>query len=307
MSRLERASQSQSLPAARLASVSKRYGDTIALRDVTLDIAPGGIVALLGPNGAGKTTAVKLLLGLVAPTAGAVSLFGSDPRRSASRQNIGAMLQVGKVPETLRVREHIDLFRSYYPAPLSASETYESAGLQGLENRNFGDLSGGERQRVLFALAICGDPLMLFLDEPTVGLDVETRRTFWEKIRAFVARGRTIVLTTHYLEEADALADRIIVIDHGSVIADGTPDQIKQHVAGRKIRCTTALTDAELRGMAGVTVLRFEHGNAELAVTNAESVARELLFRDATLSNLEISRVQLEEAFLALTHVTEAA
>ncbi len=284
-----------------------RYDDKVALRDVSLDIGPGGLCALLGPNGAGKTTTVKLLLGLATPTSGTVSLFGHDPRNSSSRRNIGAMLQVGKVPETLRVREHIDLFRSYYPAPLPVAEIYAAAGLNGIQDSKFGDLSGGQRQRVLFALAICGDPQMLFLDEPTLGLDVEARRSFWEQIRAFVARGRTVLLTTHYLEEADALADRIVVIDHGSVIADGTPAEIKQRVAGRKIRCTTTMSEDDLRAIAGVTDVSFDRGNVELVVTNAESVARELLFTDAALSNLEISGVQLEEAFLALTHATEAA
>ena len=294
-------------PAARLASVTKNYGDKVALRDVSLDIGPGGVIALLGPNGAGKTTTVKLLLGLVSPASGAVSLFGRDPRHSASRRSIGAMLQVGKVPETLRVREHIDLFRSYYPSPLPASEIYAAAGLEGIQDSKFGELSGGQRQRVLFALAICGDPQMLFLDEPTLGFDVEARRSFWEQIRAFVSRGRTVLLTTHYLEEADALADRVVVIDHGTVIADGTPAQIKQRVAGRRIRCTTTLTEQDLRAIPGVTDVRFDRGNAELMVANAESVARELLFNDANLSNLEVSGIQLEEAFLSLTRPGAAA
>ncbi|HEY5087201.1 MAG TPA: ABC transporter ATP-binding protein [Gemmatimonadaceae bacterium] len=295
------------IPAARLTSVSKRYGDKLALRDVSLDIGPGGVIALLGPNGAGKTTTVKLMLGLAAPTSGSVALFGQDPRNSASRRRIGAMLQVAKVPETLRVREHIDLFRSYYPAPLPAAAVFAAAGLDGLEDRKFGDLSGGQRQRVLFALAICGDPEMLFLDEPTLGFDVEARRSFWEQIRGFVSRGRTVLLTTHYLEEADALADRIVVIDRGAVIADGTPAEIKQRVSGRKIRCTTALSEADLRAIPGVTEVRFDHGNAELVVTAAENVTRELLWNDATLSNLEVSGIQLEEAFLALTNRQEAA
>ena len=294
-------------PAARLSHVSKSYGDKVALRDVSLDIGPGGVIALLGPNGAGKTTTVKLLLGLGAPTSGTVTLFGQNPRNTASRRHIGAMLQVAKVPETLRVREHIDLFRSYYPTPLPTAEVYSAAGLEGLEDRKFGDLSGGQRQRVLFALAICGDPEMLFLDEPTLGFDVEARRGFWEQIRGFVSRGRTVLLTTHYLEEADALADRIVVIDHGAVIADGTPEQIKQRVSGRKIRCTTALSEEDLRAIPGVTEVRFDRGNAELVVTAAESVTRELLFNDATLSNLEVSGIQLEEAFLALTNAKEAA
>jgi ABC-2 type transport system ATP-binding protein len=294
-------------PAARLTSVSKSYNDNAALRDVSLDIGPGGVVALLGPNGAGKTTTVKLLLGLAAPTSGSVELFGQDPRSTASRRRIGAMLQVAKVPETLRVREHIDLFRSYYPSPMAAADVYAAAGLDGLEERKFGDLSGGQRQRVLFALAICGDPDMLFLDEPTLGFDVEARRSFWEQIRGFVSRGRTVLLTTHYLEEADALADRIVVIDHGSVIADGTPAEIKQRVSGRRIRCTTRLNEADLRAIPGVTDVRYDRGNAELVVAHAESVTRELLWSDETLCNLEVSGIQLEEAFLALTHSKEAA
>ncbi|MES2359107.1 MAG: ABC transporter ATP-binding protein [Gemmatimonadota bacterium] len=291
----------QTTSAARLSSVSKTYDDKVALRDVSLDIDPGGVVALLGPNGAGKTTTVKLLLGLAAPTSGSVTLFGGDPRRSSTRQRIGAMLQVGKVPETLRVSEHIDLFRTYYPNPMPTAEIFAAAGLDGLGDRRFGDLSGGQRQRVLFALAICGDPDMLFLDEPTLGFDVETRRSFWEQIRAFVSRGRTILLTTHYMEEADALADRIVVIDHGSIIADGTPAAIKQRVSGRKIHCTTRLSEEELRAIPGVTQLRYDHGNTDLVVTNAESVARELLWADESLADLEISAIQLEEAFLALT------
>jgi ABC-2 type transport system ATP-binding protein len=287
--------------------VSKRYDDELAVRDISLDIGPGGVIALLGPNGAGKTTTVRLLIGLAAPTAGSVRLFGGNPRSMASRQRIGAMLQVAKVPETLRVREHVDLFRSYYPAPLPAAEVFAAAGLDGLEDRKFGDLSGGQRQRVLFALAICGDPEMLFLDEPTLGFDVEARRSFWEQIRGFVARGRTVLLTTHYLDEADALADRIVVIDHGSVIADGTPAEIKQRVSGRRIRCTTKLAEADLRAIPGVTEVRYDHGNVELVASATESVVRELLWSDDSLSNLEVAGIQLEEAFLALTKPQEAA
>ncbi len=298
---------SSTVKAASLTAVSKKYDDKIALSDVSLDIAGGGVVALLGPNGAGKTTTVKLMLGLASPTSGSVTIFGRDPRDSAARQRIGAMLQVAKVPETLRVREHIDLFRSYYPAPMAADDVLRITGIESIRNSKFGDLSGGQRQRVLFALAICGDPDMLFLDEPTLGFDVEARRSFWEQIRNFVARGRTVLLTTHYLEEADALADRIVVIDRGRIIADGTPRSIKQRVSGRRIRCTTSLSESELRGISGVVEVHLDGGNAELIVTNAENAARELLARDAALSNLEVSAIQLEEAFLALTSHTEAA
>ncbi len=293
---------------ARLSGASKKYGATAALSNVTLDIERGGVLALLGPNGAGKTTAVKLLLGLAAPTSGTAALFGADPRNASARQRIGAMLQVGKVPETLEVREHVDLFRAYYPAPAPAADVIAAAGLSGLESRRFGELSGGQKQRVLFALALCGNPELLFLDEPTLGFDVEVRRAFWEEIRRFVARGRTVLLTTHYLEEADALADRIVVIDHGVVVADGTPTEIKAKVSGRRIRCRTALSEMELRHIANVREVTMERDRAEIFATNAESVVRELLARDVSLADLEVTSVGLEDAFLALTkHETREA
>jgi len=212
---------------AQLANVTKRFGTTTALDGITFSIEPGQLVALLGPNGAGKTTAVRLLLGLCTPDSGIARVFGANPRDAANRVRTGAMLQVARVPETLRVREHIELFSSYYPDPMPLDEVIVAAGLQGIENKNFGDLSGGQKQRLLFGLAICGNPDFIALDEPTVGLDVEARRALWKQIRAFVARGKSVLLTTHYLDEADALADRVIVIDHGRVVAQGTPSEIK--------------------------------------------------------------------------------
>lgn len=217
--------------AAALRSVTKQYRSQIALDAIDLIVGRGELVALLGPNGAGKTTAVKLMLGLLNPDSGSVRVFGNDPREPRNRQRTGAMLQVGRVPETLRVREHIDLFSSYYPHPLPMAEVLGTAGLQGVENRLFGELSGGQKQRLLFALAICGDPDLLFLDEPTVGLDVQARRGLWRQIRALLARGKSILLTTHYLEEADALANRIVVINRGRIIASGTPADIKQNAS----------------------------------------------------------------------------
>jgi len=212
---------------ARLANVTKRFGTTTALDDLSFSIEPGELVALLGPNGAGKTTAVRLLLGLCSPDSGVARVFGADPRDASNRIRTGAMLQVARVPETLRVREHIELFASYYPAPLPLQNVVEAAGLEGIEKKKFGDLSGGQKQRLLFGLAICGDPDFIALDEPTVGLDVEARRALWKQIRAFVARGKSVLLTTHYLDEADALADRVIVIDKGHIAAEGTPADIK--------------------------------------------------------------------------------
>jgi ABC-2 type transport system ATP-binding protein len=292
---------------AQLVGATKKYGSTVALDNVSIDIAAGGVVAVLGPNGAGKTTTVKLLLGLIRPTSGKALLFGKNPQLVTSRQRIGAMLQVAKVPETLRVREHIDLFRSYYPAPLPASEVIQLGGLEGMENRKFGELSGGQRQRVLFALALCGDPEVLFLDEPTLGFDVEVRRAFWNQIRGFVGKGRTVVLTTHYLEEADALADRVVVIDHGRIIADGTPSEIKSRVTGKRIVCRTSLSESQIAAMAGVTSVKLDGGRTEIFASNAESAVRELLSRDTTLSDLEVNSVGLEDAFLSLIRAGEAA
>jgi ABC-2 type transport system ATP-binding protein len=215
------------MPVAELHGVHKRYGDVPALRGIDLTIERGELVALLGPNGAGKTTAVRILLGLTAVNTGQALVFGHHPAHQRAKVRRGALLQVAKVPETLKVREHIELFSSYYPHPLPFAEVAEAAGLVGIENRLFGDLSGGQKQRALFALAICGNPDLLFLDEPTVGLDVEARRTLWGRIRMFVARGGSVLLTTHYLEEADALANRVVVIQKGRIAAEGTPAEIK--------------------------------------------------------------------------------
>ncbi|HJU64339.1 MAG TPA: ABC transporter ATP-binding protein [Gemmatimonadaceae bacterium] len=286
---------------AALSGVTKCYGAVTALDDVTLRIGSGEVVALLGPNGAGKTTAVKLLLGLATATRGTVSLFGGDPRDSSSRVRTGAMLQIGKVPETLQVREHITLFSSYYPKPLPMRDVVAAAGLSGLERRRFGDLSGGQKQRALFALALCGNPDLLFLDEPTVGLDVEARLLLWERIRRLVAEGRTVLLTTHHLAEADALADRIVVIDRGTIIAEGTPSEIKQRAAGKRIRCVTSLPLAELSSLPGVREARADRNAVEIIVGAAEPVVRQLLARDPALSDLEVTGAALEDAFLALT------
>ena len=289
---------------ASLEGVNKNYGDVRALRGVNFGVRAGEVVALLGPNGAGKTTAVKLLLGLMQPNAGRVRVFGGDPTNPENRMRTGAMLQVGKVPETLRVREHIDLFSTYYAKPLPVAEILGAAGLEKLSDRKFGDLSGGQRQRVLFALAICGDPDLLFLDEPTVGLDVEARRMLWDEIRRMVDRGKTVLLTTHYLQEADALADRVAVINQGEIIAQGTPSEIKAKTSGKRIRCITSLGLPTLRQIAGVTDAKEDREAIEIHAVEAESVVRELLSRDANLSGLEVTSAGLEEAFLALTQDT---
>ncbi len=231
---------------ARLERARKSYGSTVALRDVDLALRPGETLALLGPNGAGKTTAIRLLLGLSAPDAGRATLFGRDPRAPRNRTRVGAMLQVSGVPHMLTVREHVGLFATYYPHPLPLAETLALAGLRGLENRRYGDLSGGQKQRVAFALAICGDPDLLVLDEPTSALDVEARLGLWAQIRRYVARGRSVLLTTHDLAEADALAGRIAVLVRGAIVAEGTPAEIAARVAPAAARSRIPLEDAYL-------------------------------------------------------------
>ncbi len=289
---------------ASLEGVNMNYGSVRALRGVDFRVHAGEVVALLGPNGAGKTTAVKLLLGLLQPNSGRARVFGGDPTNPENRMRTGAMLQVGRVPETLRVREHIDLFSTYYPKPMALAEVLAAAGLEKLSERKFGDLSGGQRQRVLFALAICGDPDLVFLDEPTVGLDVEARRMLWDEIRRMVTRGKTVLLTTHYLQEADALADRVAVINKGEIIAHGTPSEIKAKTGGKRIRCITSLSLNALRQIPGVTEVKEDREAVEIHAIEAESIVRELLMRDAGLSGLEVSSAGLEEAFLELTRDT---
>jgi len=286
---------------AELRNVTKRFGPVTALAGIDLEIARGQLLALLGPNGAGKTTAVRLLLGLSTPDSGAARVFGRDPRERAARTRTGAMLQVGRVPETLRVGEHIRLFSSYYPNPLSFEETIALAGLEGLERRLFGKLSGGQKQRVLFALAVCGNPDILVLDEPTAGLDVDSRRGLWRHIRSFVARGGSVLLTTHYLEEADALADRIVVLNHGRIAAAGTSSEIRQRAASRKIRCITALEGPEIAALAERVSVRRDGLFTEIMATDSDHLVRRLLARDPDARDLEITSAGLEEAFLAIT------
>ena len=295
---------------AALTGVTKRYANgVLALDNLSLQLRRGEIVALLGPNGAGKSTAVKLMMGLSFPTSGSVTIFGADPRHTASRLRTGVMLQVGRAPEMLKVREHINIFRGYYPAPMPYADIIKAAGLEGLEERMFGQLSGGQKQRVLFAISLAGDPDLIFLDEPTVGLDIEARRGMWTQIRSLAARGKTVLLTTHYLEEADALAHRIIVINQGKVVCEGTPAEVKSMGAGtgasgstvKIIRCITTLTSEHLLAMPGVSLVESLGTLTLITSSKPESTLREMLALDQNLNSLEVQSPALEDAFLALT------
>jgi ABC-2 type transport system ATP-binding protein len=288
-------------PVAKLHSVTKRYGAVTALDHFSMTLHAGEVVALLGPNGAGKTTAVRLLLGLIGADSGSARVLGRDPRDADARTRIGAMLQVSRVPEMMRVREHIDLFRSYYPHPLSTEEVLRTARLESVANQMFGKLSGGQKQRTLFGLALCGNPDLIFLDEPTVGMDIESRRALWDQVRALSAAGKTVLLTTHYLEEADMLASRIVVLHKGKLRCEGTPAEIKHRVTGRRIRCITRLDPEFLRRLPTVSDVQLDREAVVIQAEHPERVIREMLLRDEGLHGLEIAAAALEDAFLSLT------
>ncbi len=289
-------------PVVELRAARKRFGQVEALKGVDLAIGPGELVAMLGPNGAGKTTSISLMLGLRRPTGGEARLFGFDPADQRARSRCGVMLQESGTTGVLTVRELVDLFRSYYPSPLPAATAIARAGLDAKAGARAATLSGGERQRLYFALAVCGDPEALFLDEPTVGMDVEGRRAVLGSIRALSAAGKTIVLTTHYLEEADQLARRIIVIDRGVVIADATPREIKSRIPSKRISFNTGaiVSDADFRGLP-VQNLEVADHRVRLLSNEPELVLKALFERGVAVRDLEVTGADLEEAFLSLT------
>ncbi|MGY0797488.1 ABC transporter ATP-binding protein [Lysobacter sp. A286] len=286
---------------ASLRGVRKHYGKVLALDGVDLSLQRGQVLALLGANGAGKSTAIALLLGLLSADAGEVALFGQSPHRLAARRRIGVMLQSAGIPDTSTVRELLDLTRSYYPQPRSVAECVALAGLDGLLKRRYGRLSGGQQRRVQFALAVCGNPQLLFLDEPTTGLDIEARQMLWQAIRTMVESGCAVLLTTHYLEEAEALADRVAVLHRGRVIATGGMDEIRTHVAQRRIRCLSALDAARIAGWPQVRSAQRRDAHIEIITDEAEAVVRRLLADDPALGGLEVQRAGLAEAFIHLT------
>jgi ABC-2 type transport system ATP-binding protein len=289
------------IPAIELQTVSKSFGTVEALHEVNFAIPQGQVVALLGPNGAGKTTAISLMLGLRRPSHGQVRLLGLDPRDRRARSRSGIMLQESGVPLNLTVGETITLFRSYYPHPLLLAQILEMAGLKKKAAASVGSLSGGQRQRLYFALAICGDPDVLFLDEPTAGLDVEARHRFWGQLRAFVQQGKTILLTTHYLEEADTLAERIIVIDHGHVRADTSPAALKAQVANKRVTFDVSEPlRPEIFAQLPVRQLELGDQHVTLLTPKLETVLRTLFTQPVDITNLEITGAGLEEAFFHL-------
>ncbi|GAB6197015.1 ABC transporter ATP-binding protein [Lysobacter xanthus] len=288
-------------PLARLAGVRKRYDNVVALDGLDLEVRGGEVLALLGPNGAGKSTSIGLMLGLVTADDGRVQLFDRDPRELDARRGIGVMLQSAGIPDTLKVGELLEVTRSYYAAPRSVADCVALAGLDGLLGRRYGRLSGGQQRRVQFAMAICGRPKLLFLDEPTTGLDIDARQRLWSAIRELVADGAGVVLTTHYLEEAEALADRVVVVNGGRVVAQGSVAQIRSRVAQRRVRCVSALDAAVVAAWPEVQAASGDGARLEIVADAAEAVVYRLLTEDPTLSELEVARAGLADAFVEIT------
>jgi ABC-type multidrug transport system ATPase subunit/surface polysaccharide O-acyltransferase-like enzyme len=291
---------------AELRDARKAFGGTQALDGFNMQVHRGEIIALLGPNGAGKTTAISLLLGLEEIDSGAVSLFArdlqSDPDHLLhARGRIGVMLQEITLPAEMRVAELIELTSSYYAAPLPLSRVLEMTHTTGLAKRRYGDLSGGQQRLTQFAMAVCGRPQLLFLDEPTTGLDLEARETLWATVRQLVQEGCSVILTTHYLEEAEALADRVVVIGKGHVLAEGTMDQIRTVVSSKRVSCITSISSDLIEQWPGVVSVSAHGRRTEITTDNAESIVRHLLANDPHLRELQVGQASLADAFVELT------
>jgi len=282
---------------ARTVEVTRRYGDVLALDGVSLDIHAGELVGLLGPNGAGKSTLINLFVGLRRPSSGTVELLGGSPADPAIRRGIGVTPQETGLPEVLKVGEIVEFVSAHFPRRAAKGELLDRFGLGDLAKRQIGGLSGGQKRRLAVALAFAGEPRLVFLDEPTTGLDVEARRALWDGIRAFHSGGGTVVLTSHYLEEIEALAQRVVVVGQGRVLADDTVGAIRDVVGARRV----SLVADKLPELPGVIATHREDGRVHLVTADPDRLVVELVRSGAPFSGLEIQPTSLEEAFLAIT------
>lgn len=298
-------------PVIEARDLRRTFGDVVAVDGIDLTIRRGEVVAMLGPNGAGKTTTIEMLLGLRRPTSGSVRVLDASPEAADVRARVGAMLQDTDAPDSLTVAEMVTLVGTYYPVHLPTPFVLERADLAEHAAKRVNQLSGGQRQRLSFALAIVGDPDILYLDEPTAALDVVARQRFWTYVRAFSDLGRTIVFSTHDMAEADAEADRIVVIDQGRIIADASPGELKRLVAATTVSMLTTATEVELSALPGVRSVTLGPApegatetltSAVLHVSDAVAPLRALLASDAVVADLLVTEASLTTAFLHLTH-----
>lgn len=294
--------QANHSPLVKVNAVAKRFGDVSAVDDLSMTIHPNEVVALLGENGAGKTTTISILLGQQIPTSGEVSIFGHAPGHWAAKQQLGVMLQSAALPDNVTVKEQLRLFASYYLNSISVKEAVETAMLTQLERRKIQTLSGGQKQRLLFAMAIIGNPKLVILDEPTVGLDASARREFWKCIRSLAENGTSVLLTTHYLEEADALSDRIVVMSHGKKVAEGVPAEIKAKLGGKRIRFRTQDSLAIIAAVVPECEPQLRGDYTEIFSTSPESHLHALFTAGIGIQDLTLTGISLEDAFLQLTH-----
>jgi ABC-2 type transport system ATP-binding protein len=289
------------VPAVRLVGVHKNFGTVQAVRGLDLAVPAGQVMAFLGPNGAGKTTTIDMILGLTRPTLGTVEVYGTTPAQAVRKGLVAAVMQNGGLLRDLTVGETVEYTAALYAQTRPVAEVLQRAGIAAIADRMVGKCSGGEQQRLRFAMALLPDPALLILDEPTQGMDVEGRREFWRAIRADARRGRTIMFATHYLEEADAYADRIVLVRHGEIVADGTAAQVKSRASGRAVRATLPGADeVGLRALPGVTAVEIRGDNVVIVAADSDVIARHLLTNTAA-RDLEITAGGLEDAFVALT------
>jgi ABC-2 type transport system ATP-binding protein len=292
----------KTVSAVSLSGVTKSFGDVQAVRGIDLELQQGEIVAFLGPNGAGKTTTIDMMLGLSRPTTGEVAVLGMEPRQAIARGLVSAVMQTGGLIKDLSVRETVQYTASLFADTRPVDEVLDNAGITGIADRRVGKCSGGEQQRLRFAMALLSDPALLLLDEPTTGMDVEVRRTFWSAIRRDAEQGRTVLFATHYLEEADQYADRIVLISQGLIVADGSGSEIRALAAGRSVRATLPHADTErIAAIAGVDGVELRGETVLVHSKDSDAVARYLL-TETDARDLEITSKGLEDAFLSLTH-----
>ncbi len=287
---------------ASLTGVRKRFGKIQALDGFDLAVNRGECLAVLGPNGAGKSTAISILLGLQTADEGSAQLFGHAPQELDGRRRIGVMMQEVLLPGVMRPRELLEQVASYYPLPYDVDEVIARLALEDLLKRPYGKLSGGQKRQVQFALAICGRPELLFLDEPTVGLDVQARESLWKVVRELLHEGCSIVLTTHYLEEAEALADRVAVMARGRLITTGSVNEIRAHVSRKQVSCVSRLSPDAVRGWPEVAQVGMERDRLQISTREAEALLVRLFREDPQLSDIEVKRAGLAEAFTELTN-----